>query len=232
MESQMTKLMRNFLGTAALLAATMLLPAAHAEVVRTITFDDPNLVNLYFPGDTFHDSGFAMTPDFDFGTVDVAAALGPVAPIGNSTQFYFNANDGGLIVAQEDGKPFDLLGFSAAFIPLVPPSLQTTVIVALGIDMNNNVFGVAWLFAPPVNGAYPFALYSDPADFAAFTNLQSVEFFACSLVGGQVCTSPTNNNGQFAIDNIRVSFVPEPSSVALLMLALVALGFTLRRKSS
>lgn len=224
----MTKLMRTFLGTAALLLATTLLPTAQAAV---ITFDDPSLVNLYFPGDSFTDSGFVMTADFDFGTVDVASALGALAPSGDSTQFYFNSNDGGLIVQQQFGHFFNLSGFSAAFVPLSPPSPLQTAIVAFGVDSSNNVQIAAWLFAPLANGAYPFAIYDDPLDFAVFQNLQFVEFFACSVVAGQVCTVDTHDAGQFAIDDIRVTDLPEPATVALVMLALVALGLSRQRKT-
>ena len=227
----MTKLMRTFLGTAALLLSVMLLPTAHANVYK-ITFDNPNLVNLYFPGDSFEDAGFLMTAGGDFGTVDVASALGALAPTGDATQFYFKSNDGFLVVEQAQDKPFSLLGFSAAFVPLSPPSSLTTVMVAVGFDTNfNEVAGVAWLFAPQSNGAYPFALYDDPQDFADFHDLLFVEFFACSLVGNQVCTAPTNDSGQFAIDDIQVSAAPEPATVALVMVALLALGLSRRRNS-
>jgi hypothetical protein len=232
-EQQMTKSMRTILGTAMLLVAAAFMPTAQANVYK-ITFDDPNLVNLYFPGDAFTDSGFMMFTEGDFGTVDVASGLGALAPSGNATQFYFQSNDGFLVLAQQSGQLFDLLGFSAAFVPLSPPSSLGTVMVAVGLDAGfNQLAGVAWQFASQSGGAYPFATYDDPLDFADFHDLTYVEFFACSLVGGQVCTAATNNDGQFAIDDIVVSTaaaVPEPASGALVLIALVALGASRSRK--
>lgn len=221
----MKRLVHRLLETAALLGA-LCLPAAHAGTVTVnVDFDDPALTGLYFAGDSFVQSGMTMTAAFDFGTVDAAAALGAVAPSGNSTQFFFNANDGALFVAQEQGLTFGLDGFSAAFVPLSPASTQPTVMAAVGFNASGSaVAAMAWLFAPQgSNGRYPFARYDDPLDLADFTGLSSLAFFACSLAGP--CDDPTNNNGQFAIDDIQVTVVPEPSSIAL---TLVALGLLVR----
>jgi hypothetical protein len=227
----MKALMRKLFGATALLAAIALPPVANATLTPvTIDFNDPGLTNLYFPGDSFTQSGFRMTVDYDFGTVDTAAALGPLAPSGNATPFYFQSNDGGLIVERAVNNVFSLTGFSAAFVPLSPASSLTTVIVAVALDSNHNFLsGVAWTFAPAVNNVYPFATYSNPADFASFADVAGVEFFACSLVNQQVCSVATQNDGQFAIDNIQVS-VPEPGSIALVMLAMLGLGVTMRRR--
>jgi hypothetical protein len=229
----MTQLMRRILGTATFLLAAALLPAAQAAVYK-ITFDDPGLAGLYFPYDQFTEAGFLMTVDYDFGTIDFAQGLDPVAPSGNSTQFYFNSNEGGLVIARANGDPFDLLGFSAAFVPQSPASAIDSVIVAAGYDIYSNFVGVAWLFPAASGGIYPFGTYDDPADFADFHDMAFVEFYACSLVGGQVCTSDLRNNGQFAIDDIVASAaaaVPEPASIALVLVALVALGASRSRKS-
>jgi hypothetical protein len=231
LESTMKKMIRNLFGGAtAMLAAFALMPAAHALNMWTVDFNPEALTGLYFPGDSFYQSGFKMTVDpcCDFGTIDTAAALGPLAPTGNATPFYFNSNDGGLIFERESGLPFDLLGFSAAFVPLSPPSSQTTVIVAAGFDIDGNFQGVAFPFAAPVSGAYPFATYNDPLDFAGFVNMTSVEFFACSFDGVNLCAQATNNNGQFALDN--VTGVPEPESLALVFLGMLALGLSRQRK--
>ena len=227
----MKRLFRRLLETATLLGA-LCLQGAHAGAV-VVDFNDPALTNLYFPGDSFTQSGMVMTQDFDFGTVDSAAALGSVAPSGNATPFYFNSNDGALFMQQEQGLQFSLTGFTAAFVPLSPASTQTTVMAAVGFDASGSaVAAVAWLFAPQQsNGRYPFALYDNPVDFADFVDLSALVFFSCSLSGGNLCDDPTNNNGQFALDDIQVTVVPEPSSVALVVLALGLLVPSLRRRS-
>jgi hypothetical protein len=225
----MKRLFRRLLESATLLAA-LCAPNAHAGAI-TIDFDDDTLTGLYFAGDSFTQSGMQMTAAFDFGTVDNAAALGTVAPTGNSTQFYFNSNDGALFLQHEQGLPFALNGFTAAFVPLAPASSQTTVIAAMGFDASSNVVAaVAWLFAPAASsGRYQFGLYDNPADFSAFTGLSSLAFFSCSLTGP--CDDPTDNNGQFALDDVQISVVPEPSSIALVLLSLGLLAPSLRRRS-
>lgn len=225
----MNKLIRRLLGTAAVLGAT-LSPQVHATVTN-LDFEGDALTGLYFAGDSFSQKGFKMTADFDFGTVDKAAALGSVAPTGNASQFYFNSNDGGLIIKRDDGGIFDLMGFSAAFVPLSPPSSLTTVIVADAIDADGNEFGVAWLFASSATSNFPFANYSNPLDFAGFKRLRQVEFFACSLVGSSLCTAATRDSGQFALDNVLVTALPEPASLALVMFALLGLTVTARRST-
>ena len=215
----MSKFVRRLLGAAAVLGVLAALPAS----ATVITFDSAP-ATLLFPGDSVSESGYRMTAGFDFGNVDTALAFDPaVRPTGNSTQFFFNSNDGEMILENENGNLFNLNSFDAAFVPLNPPSAQTTVMVAFATDAIGGQFGVAWLFSSA------FATYNNPADFASFNNLRRVEFFTCSLVGGQVCTAATRNNGQFAIDNIDVTTIPEPTSVALVLAALLAAGFSARR---
>ena len=222
----MNKLIRRLLGIAAIGGAAL---APHAQAANvTINFEGAGLTGLYFPGDSFLQSGFRMTTDFDFGTVDTGAALDPsVRPSGNNTQYYFNSNDGGIIVERADGGLFNLTGFSAALVPL--NTSQQTVIVAFATNAAGVQFGTAFPFGAAVNNIFPFATYGNPLDFASFSKIRQVEFFACSLVGNQVCTVNTNNNGQFAIDDILLSTVPEPASFALVTVALFGLRLSTRR---
>lgn len=226
----MKHLVRRLLETATLLGALCLHGAHAGTVAVTVDFNDSALTGLYFADDSFNQSGMRMTAAFDFGTVDNAAALGTTAPLGNATQFYFNSNDGALFLDHEQGLTFGLNGFSAAFVPQNPASTQTTVLAAVGFNATGNaVAAMAWLFAPPgTSGRSPFALYNDPLDFSDFVDLSSLAFFSCSLSGP--CDDPTRNNGQFAIDDIQITVVPEPSSVALVLLATALLVPSLRRR--
>ena len=214
---------------AAGLAAAMAAPALAATA--TVDFEGPGLTGLYFADDSFTQNGFKMTVDFDAGIVDGAGALGSTAPIGNATQFYSNLNDGGLILERSDGGLFDLLGFDAAFIPLFPAASPNTVMVVLGVYADDSTYGLAWLFASNSGSGFPFANYSDPSDFANFSQVKLVEFFACVYDQNGICATATRNNGQFAIDNIQLGYVPEPGSLTLVALSLLGLAASRRRKA-
>ena len=223
----MQKLIRLLYASAAI-AGAALSPQVQASMV-TVDFDAPGLTNLYFAGNSFTQSGFTMTASFDAGIIDTAIALGGAAPSGNATQFYSGLNDGGLVMQRTDGGLFDLKSFDAAFIPLIPAASGTTVMVAVGVYADNSASGVAWLFGSASNGIFPFVSYSDPLDFAGFSRLKQVEFFACAFDGVNVCAAPTFNNGQFAIDNITANKIPEPSTTAMLSLCLLGLALFSRR---
>ena len=210
----------------AAIAGAFLLPAAQAAIIN---FENLALTGLYLAGESFEQTGYRMTVDFDAGLVDVAAALGSAAPTGNATQFYSQLNEGGLFVQRSNGGLFSLNGFDAAFVPLTPAASGTTVIAAVGWTAGNLTatadFGVAWLFDRS------FASYNDPIDFAGFSQLRLVEFFSCSFDVGGVCASPIQNNGQFAIDNINVTSVPEPTTIALVALSLLGMALLPKRRA-
>ena len=223
----MKSFIRQWGGAAALVCAAL---SPQAQASTLIDFEGDALTGLYFPGDSFSQSGFTMTQGFDFGTVDTAASLGPFAPSGNATQFYFNSNYGDMLLTQSNGGRFSLDGFSAAFVPIDPQLGQTIVLVALATDGDGNVFGTAFGLGSGNNGSFPFLTFNDPQDFGRFTNLVSVNFFGCAFTGNFDCTAATiQNNGQFALDDIRLTAIPEPSTTALLALGLLGLAVASRR---
>ena len=231
---QQNKFRRFILSSLTAVAAAFWLPAAHASVV--VDFESPAIrnVGLFLSGDTFSQSGFDMTVDFDFGLVDNTAGLGlgDVAPSGDSSHYYFQSNQGGLIFTSSNGAPFSLDGFDAAYVPLIPGPAQDIVLVAFAQDMDGNSFGTAFALGSG-NGtaqSFPFLRFSDTRDFSSFTNLQQVEFFACAQ-GSSPCDTPADNNAQFALDNVVLTpAVPEPTSAALLSLGLIGVRAAVARR--
>lgn len=205
----------------ALFAAALLAPAAQADV---IDFEPANLAGVYLPGDSFSQGSYTLTTLVDFGLIDTAAALGMQAPTGNTTQFYFASNDGRLRLTRSDGLAFNLDGLSAAFVPLDPPSLQITQLWAFGTRSDGSAIGAALGYSTGNGGSFPFTIYV----VSGMTDLVSIEFRSCDA-GVLSCSVPTQNNGQFAIDNISISVVPEPSAALLMALGLVGLALRQRR---
>ena len=222
----MHKLIRRLYASAAIVGAA-LSPQAQASTI--IDFEGA-IAGLYFAGQSFSQNGFTMTAGHDFGTVGLATDLGSVGPSGNATQFFFNSNDGFLTLRNSTGSLFNLDGFSAAFVPLNPPPVPapTTVLVAIGLSIDEPAFGTFFSFASSATSSFPFTTYNNAADFGRFKNLVGVQFYACVLDTG-VCATPTLNNGQFAIDNIKVTAVPEPTTLLLMTAGLLGLALRARR---
>lgn len=220
--------MHSSLGRLLCAATVALTSVTPSQATTVIDFNPLDLGGLYAAGESFVQDGYRMTAQLDFGTVDFAAALGAVAPSGNATPFYFAANSGSLRVERLDAVPFRLNSFSAAFVPLDPPSPQTTVMVAKATTVGDVEQIVYWPFASSVTTSFPFTNYL-AGPVPVLDNLKRVEFYACSLVGLQVCAQPTLNNGQFAIDNISVTPIPEPGTALLLTLGVLGLGLRARR---
>ena len=122
----MHKFIRPLAGSATLIGAALLSPV---QASTRIDFEAPGLAGLYNPGETFSNAGYLMTPGVDFGVVGMAGDLGSVAPSGNATQFYFNSNDGDLLLTHGAGRSFSLDGFSIAFVPLDPAPVSAPEIV-------------------------------------------------------------------------------------------------------
>lgn len=224
---------RQLFSSAALVAAAFL-PQAQAQTT-VLDFEGDALANLYFPGESFEQRGFTMTAGHDFGIVGKNLDVGSTAPFGNASQYYFNSNDGDLLITRTDGGTFSLDGFSAAFVPLLPAPTpaQTIVIVAFALAADGTEFGTYFGLGTSANNSYPFLTFAGAADFGVFKNLVAVDFFGCVLTSSSVCAVASRNNAQFAIDNVVVTTpVPEPSTYALMALGLAGLALLRNRRKT
>ena len=203
--------------------------AGAANAVVDFETSPPLLVD---DGESFTDNGFTLTQSGSFGVVDSAVSFfGGIAPSGNATQFYGGLNDSSVILARSDNSLFRLSGFDAGFIEPVfqDPGVSAgrIVVVATGA-LNETIIASFDLGLSGNDGSFAFLTFDHAADFLPFLTLKSAVFFACVYVDAS-CVHPDQNLAQFALDNINVVAVPEPSTYALLMLGVAALTYRRRQ---
>ena len=226
----------GLVGTA-LLSLTSITPA-QASVV---TFDDVG-PDIYIGDTNFSSGGFQFTatsgltaPGGLVGIIDTPEgfAFGN-APTNALDQFYAGLNDGGLIMTA--GR-FDLTlkGFEFGFIPVVPFFYEEGYAPGLLVAFYTTAGGLNGLETFEFSGADADGLFAFSSvgsqDLGALGGqaLSSVTFLAC-LYDGDTCYLDAFNQAQFAIDNISAT-VPEPGSLALLVLGLGLTAGAARRRA-
>ena len=236
--------MKKLAWRASLCAGALSALAAVPALAGVVTFDDV-APNLFFGGDTFTSGGFSFTvtsgaalpllgEQGGFGIVDTAASLSSFsnAPTGNSTQFYAGLNDNAITLTGST-PVISLTGFDFAFIPPVPApgAISGYLLAAAWIDVAGS-FGVNFydFGLADLNGDWAFITANTAAPsfgVAMPSFVRTVSFLACEVQGG-LCIGPSNNQGQFALDNVQAE-LPVPGTLLLAGLGLAGLAATRRR---
>ena len=231
--------------------ATLSVLASAPAMASVLSFDTLR-PDIYESGQTLNTSSYNLlfladpTTAAGGGISGVGAILdGSVAsscdiaacPQGASGNYLSILNDGGVNFSRADHQAFTLAGFDYAFIAPVSglPDMQWGQLQLSGTLSNGQVISTSWAFpGQGSDGNYHFQSASLLSGFGnyAFTGLT---FNACIFNETGACSNsldfPAFNQGQFALDNINISAVPEPSTYMLMLAGLGAIGMLSRRRA-
>lgn len=217
------------------LTAALWTPVQTASAATLIDFE-PLAPTIVLDGDVLTQDGYALagvaqpgTPGSLVGAVDSASScFVATCPTGNATSFYQGLNDSSLTLSRSDSGFFSLKSFDAGFLAAVPlASFAPGMLLLQGTSAAGGAVSASFAFdASDAAGNFAFKSYSLGA---AFDLLRSVSFSACTYDMAGACVNPNENFSQFALDNLAVAAIPEPSTVLLTALGLAALALRARR---
>jgi hypothetical protein len=171
-----------------------------------------------------------------------ASCLDGKCPVGDATNYMSAYNNGIVSVQSNTATNFTLSSFSAAFLPPAGVTLPATQVAYLAVegDRSDGTYALALytLLGPnATSGLTTFANFTAAAPTTynggtgtLLTGDFSALFFYAYYCSGGSCNRFTSDKGQFAIDNINVSAVPEPADWALMTAGLVTVAAVIRRR--
>ncbi|MET0322724.1 MAG: NF038120 family PEP-CTERM protein [Duganella sp.] len=235
--------------TAAALGALAVMSAAPAMAGTTIDFESVGS-SIYGGTEVFHESEYALTvidtPAAGPGGTGFAGAVGDgsdeylcalaACPTGNTSHYYLGVNDGSLKVERADSRLFQVSSLDYAFLAplsgLAAGSYGQLTLVGVKADG----VAVSYSYDFPVLdslGYSPFVSLS-LAGTLGNTYFSSVTVGSCLFDGSGGCISPlpgSENQSQFALDNLQVAAIPEPETYAMMGLGLGLVGWMSRRRA-
>ncbi len=234
------------LGVAAALALLGTAPA----MATVVNFESLSPDAIYGGGDTLLDAGYTLRAVDNHGGLSgavglVANGMDPTTcwlggcPTNNTSHYYVGLNDGGVTFKKSDGGFFSLqsldYGFVAPFGGL--PNFSYGRLMLSGHLANGGVIDTTFDFPGMDDSGNPLFDTATLGSVFANSTLNSLTIRACLFDGAGGCTvaqdwsDPSIYQAQFAIDNVNLTTVPEPGSLALLGLGVSALALR-RRKAA
>ena len=220
--------------------------SAIASSAWAIDFEDVS-PSIYGGGDTFTTEGFqatvlSATSDTGLSGVivdgsDPTSCFIVDCPSGDASHYFIGVNDGGVdFTAVDSPAGFQAQSFDASFVaPVAGTSLPEPVarLRVFGYAAGTNDFLEATFTLPGQgsDGTFSFTDFSLAGTSLSGVTLSSFGVYACLIDGGR-CDSPAANQAQFALDNLVLTPVPEPSTFALFALGLLPLLARARRRSA
>lgn len=233
------------------LAAALTLFFAAPAMAAVINFDGL-APDIYSSGDVLQASGYQMLflADPASAAHGWSSAVGAIldggansscdiaaCPQGAAGNYLAILNDGGVHIARTDLQAFTLAGFDYAFLAPVGglPDLnwgQLQLSATLG---NGQLMTISLAFpGQGSDGSYHFQGASLPGALRQQA-LTALTFNACIYNDAGLCSNsldfPAFNQAQFALNNISLNAVAEPSTPMLMLAGLCAIGMLSRRRA-
>jgi hypothetical protein len=199
-------------------------------------------------GETYSEAGFNLLFEaFDFTAVgsavgaiidgtDPFACVDMACPVGNEGYYYGAFNDSIVYVnSQTNGQRFNVKSFDASFIganaSLGSYPATAGLLRMQGWLADGRTTTIQFRLDGPGVTGFDFGKYLVPSAFSSLDFVQVAIFgLACNTTG--TCTPFQTNQGQFGIDNLELTAVPEPASALLFGLGLAGLVAGARRRKA
>jgi hypothetical protein len=156
-------------------------------------------------------------------------------PANKSGTYYAALNDSYMDIRFEAGAGFKIKSFDASFVgsspslasyPNPPGLIRIQAFRANGTYLLQDY----WLNGPAANG-FQLNHFVASGEFANTAFVEALVFgFSCNSAGS--CSAFNSDKGQFAIDNVTTSDVPEPATAATIGLGLLGLAAARRRRKA